>query len=181
MKQILFILTWMPALLYAGGLPKTSDAMLADVQRIGVAIDLADYPIRQREIQSVLDLPAMELLNGDEQTSGDTNWLYAITDPNDVAGYYGIRITIKKPSGTPPKPEDEVLSAQVLYIVKCRGQESPDHLTFVCEPMFPAGGIGTFKAMMKKEGASPAAFSRKLIGWINDRKVPNQNESTHQQ
>lgn len=174
MKKILLTLFCLPVFALAGGLPRISDVVLSEIERLGMAIDLTDFPVHHGDLQHLLDLPTMEFQISDQNQPSGTNWIYAITDTSSTSGYYGISITTKSDGRTRPEFEDKVLSIKILYFVKYRGKKNPDHLTFVRAPTFPDGGISPFKEMMKKEGSIPAVFSKKLIVWIGERKVPDQ-------
>jgi hypothetical protein len=130
---------------------------LDQVEQIALAAQLADYPIPQGRLSSILGRHRLPHLGGSWDDRGRCYGFFALTDPKAASGYFAVRVVYGELDPR-PKPEDiPVLELQVLFQIR-------SGLSFVHEPyrtlkrMLP-----DFKRSMKEKGVTPIDFAESIL------------------
>ena len=128
MLKILAILT--AAWVLSGSAARAEEPLkwcvFSDVEHLANALFVAEFPMTQGELRSVLGMHDFHPVWGSTDTPGTEFWIFALTDPRAGAGYYAARVTFSdKTDGV--QPDDiPVLSVQLVFV-------APGHLTFALE------------------------------------------------
>jgi len=139
---------------------------ISQVEQIGLSIKLADYPLPQGRLKSVIGDRKLPHLGVSSVNGGKPTGVIALTDPEAPNGYFAVRIIydLKDPL---PKPEEIPLEAlQLIYVSQ--------GMTFVCETEeWQLRQLPELKKMMKKPAMTPIAFSKLYFDGPNVRPEPN--------
>lgn len=126
----------------------------AEIERLSVAIALADFPIKQRKLREVVGISRYAPpLWGSSWNEGNAFNIAALTDPESANGYYALRIIYKDSYEKLPEPaEFDVLGLDVLFV-------APNKMTFVSElNRFWREMLPEFRSELKNRGITPREF-----------------------
>lgn len=158
MKPLVFLIAVAVAAHANPPTPPKRWATELEIAQIAYALELAEFPIKQRDLPSQLPLPpSMGLWGGKSARSpaGHEATVAALTDPSSDAGFYALRTVLKLPGrslSAADLPDLEVTSVELL---------------FICQPgiWLSVSGLSPHKerieelrAQMQKEKLTPKAF-----------------------
>lgn len=162
---------WQTALCATAPNDSANWVSLKEVERLSLAVALADYPIPTGKIKEIIGLPEhMPSVQGGSVKGRDSGAyvIHALTDPENSLGFYGPKI-VYADAGQRVKDEDvKIQSIEVVFISSFGLQ-----LT-----MAPDLGwrkhIEMYRQAMKEKHLSPREFS---IQWINAMAEPVRSSS----
>ena len=131
----------------------------AEIVQLAYALELAELPIKQKDLPQHLPLPPrMDMWGGKSARSpaGSEATVSALTDPAKDAGYYALRVVLKIPKGgltnTAELPNLEITTVELLFICQ-------HHIWLSVSSLSPHKDlIEEMRTQMKKEKLMPKAF-----------------------
>jgi hypothetical protein len=135
---------------------------LDEVQKIGLAAAIAEYPIPQGKLPGVLGFKGFALMFGypEKGSSGDI-WFSALTNPDDIAGCYALKIVYRGYGKIPPPDQIDVLSAEVVFIART----GTFFHVFVIDPdEVIMRLVPSLREKMKRDRLTPATAVAGLLG-----------------
>ena len=159
MKYTIALVTalFMHANLSAYELPKISASLVADVERISMVLDLADFPISQRDVDSQLELPKYQTGTGESASGNRTYQLCPISDKSDPIGYYALIIYTDNNSS-----EGDIIFTDIkVAYVPTATMPYPATGPFI-RARDSGQILDSMRIRMKNERLTPAAYVRKI-------------------